>query len=96
MLFGSIHSSAFARIVLLILLGVSFIMLDIVYVAVTVNYCVQCALLIVYTASLQQKIREKVYDLRQSAKVRSCEICLMIKGPCHIVTFILDKNIVLK
>ena len=54
---------------LLILVCVSFIALDVVYMAVNINYCVQCFLLIFYIERIQEKVREKVIDLMQAMKV---------------------------
>ena len=49
----------------MVLMGVSFTVLDIVYVSVVLNYCVQCSLLLSYVNGLLDKIREHLLELEQ-------------------------------
>ena len=66
LLFGR---SYFGRVALVILMLVSFVFLDIVYVAVVINYSVQCLLLIFYIRSITEKVAEKEIDIPRAIKV---------------------------
>ena len=57
------------KITILILMLIGFIALDLVYIAVVINYCVQCGLLIFYIEGLQLKIREGILTIMQAMKV---------------------------
>lgn len=58
----------FGRVMLMILMGFSFTVLDVVYVAVVLNYSVQCCLLLSYINGLMEKIREHTLTLETVMK----------------------------
>ena len=62
-------NSLAVRIVLLIFLVIAFVMLDIVYSAVCINYMVQCSLLTYYMEGLMEKLREKTITIENAMKV---------------------------
>ncbi len=62
-------STEFGRIMLLLLMCISFVALDVVYATVVMNYCVQCFLLVFYVDRIQEKIRERTTELLQNMKV---------------------------
>jgi hypothetical protein len=48
-----------------------FVALDVVYSAVVINYCVQCALLIFYIKGLQEQLRQCLISLTKGMRVSS-------------------------
>ena len=64
---------------LLILMCISFIALDVVYIVVVLNYCVQCYLLIFYIEGIMEKIRESRLKLMTVMKVSGKSCTLWIK-----------------
>ncbi len=49
-----------------------FLFFDLLYIAVTINYCSQCQLLTFYIDNIQDKVRNKKYDnLNLAIKVGS-------------------------
>jgi hypothetical protein len=55
--------------VLLILMMVGFLAMDVVYVAVVLNYCTQCQLIIFFIRGLNERIEEKSISLHQIIRV---------------------------
>ena len=62
------------RILLLVLMLLSFLCLDVVYTVVVINYCVQCCLLVFYIEGLQEKLKRKLIELSSGIKVGLCDM----------------------
>lgn len=58
---------------LLILMVIGFLAMDVVYVAVALNYCTQCQLLIFLIRGLNERIEEKSVSLHQIIRVPKLE-----------------------
>lgn len=56
------------RVFLFLLMLFGFLALDVVYTAVVISYCVQCALLIFYIEGIQMKLRQKLLDIPRAFK----------------------------
>ena len=55
-----------------------FLFFDLLYVAVTINYCSQCQLLTFYIENVQDKVRNKKYkDLNLASKVKNNNLQLI-------------------
>ena len=63
--------------VLIILMLIGFLAMDMVYVAVAVNYCAQCELLIFLIRGLNERIEEKSIPLQQAIRVPKHEFHLL-------------------
>lgn len=63
------------HIFVLIFMYLSFLPLDLVYVSVVINYCVQCSLLIFFVEGLQTRIMMKSISLTDSRKVTTYFYC---------------------
>lgn len=73
-----------------ILVAVSFLgftFFDLLYIAVTVNYCSQCQLLTFYIDNLQDKVRNKKYPNLKVAMIVSSE-CVITNIVVVIYTYI--------
>ena len=65
-----IRITLIVRWVLVCITVVGFIILDIAYAAVLVNYCLQCQLLIYYFTNIGNRIKAKEWSIDQAIKVR--------------------------
>ena len=54
---------------------VGFVMLDIAYTAVVVNYCIQCQLIIYLLRSISERTKAKEWDIDKAVKVCVC-VCV--------------------
>lgn len=63
-------SSIESMCILVILMLIGFLAFDLVYIAVAVNYCAQCQLLIFLIRGMNERIEEKNITLRQAIRVR--------------------------
>lgn len=61
-----------------------FVALDVVYSAVVINYCVQCALLIFYIEGLQEQLRQSLYSLKKGFNVSHVALLSLC---CHYFQF---------
>ena len=64
---------------LLVLMLVGFLAFDLVYIAVVVNYCAQCQLLIFLIRGMNERIGEKNVPLQQAIRV-----CLSPTAGCTV------------
>lgn len=49
---------------------IGFVVLDIAYTAVVVNYCIQCQLLVYLIRSICERIKTKDWEIDQSIRVK--------------------------
>ena len=61
------------RWILVVITIVGFIVLDIAYTAVVVNYCIQCQLLVYLIRSICERIKAKDWEIDQSIRVCTLE-----------------------
>ena len=54
---------------LVVITIIGFIVLDIAYTAVVINYCIQCQLLVYLIRSICERIKTKDWEIDQSIKV---------------------------
>ncbi len=47
-----------------------FIVFDVAYTAVVINYSIQCQLMVYYIQSISTRISDKEWEIEQSIKVR--------------------------
>ena len=66
-LFRDIEVYAAVQYVLSVCAYIGFLFFDLLYIAVTINYCSQCQLLTFYIDNIQDKVRNKKYDNLKSA-----------------------------
>jgi hypothetical protein len=62
------HPADSTRRILVILMVISFIFYDIVYVAVVINYSVQCQLIIYFLKGLVENIETKKFEIEESMR----------------------------
>ena len=62
---------------------IGFIVLDLAYTAVVVNYCIQCQLLVYLLRSISERIKTKDWEIDQSIRVRRTAIRLKISFSEH-------------
>ena len=79
---SSEESEIILRWVLVVITIIGFIVLDIAYTAVLVNYCIQCQLLIYLLRSICERIKAKDWEIDQSIKVRGAifRLCALIQS----------------
>ena len=58
---------------------VGFVLLDIAYTAVVVNYCIQCQLIIYLTRSISERTKAKEWDIDKAIKVWEFKITILIR-----------------
>jgi hypothetical protein len=73
---GIILCSITQMYVLIVLMVIGFLAMDMVYVAVAVNYCAQCELLIFLIRGLNERIEEKSIPLQQAIRVPTRIRCM--------------------
>ena len=69
---SSYESNIVVRWILVIITIIGFIVLDIAYTAVVVNYCIQCQLLVYLIRSICERIKTKDWEIDQSIRVKNC------------------------
>jgi hypothetical protein len=60
---------------------IGFVVLDIAYTAVVVNYCIQCQLLVYLIRSICERIKTKDWEIDQSIRVKIV-IFYVYSGTC--------------
>lgn len=75
----SASSNLVIRWILVTFTIIGFIVLDIAYTAVVVNYCIQCQLLIYLLWSIGERMKAKEWDIDRSIKV-----CVCVCGVCVV------------
>ena len=67
---SSYKSDIVVRWILVIITIIGFVVLDIAYTAVVVNYCIQCQLLVYLIRSICERIKTKDWEIDQSIRVK--------------------------
>ena len=68
----SLNSYSAVHYTLVVIAYLGFLFFDLLYIAVTINYCSQCQLLTYYIENIQEKVRNKKYkSLNLAIKVNN-------------------------
>ena len=67
---SSYKSDIVVRWILVVITIIGFVVLDIAYTAVVVNYCIQCQLLVYLIRSICERIKTKDWEIDQSIRVK--------------------------
>ena len=71
---------------------VGFIVFDVAYTSVVINYAIQCQLMIYYMYSICTRINNKEWDTDQAIKVQTTSVTVIIHNVLHCRKFIMLAN----
>ena len=64
-----------ARVVIVVISVLGFIVFDVAYTTIVINYSIQCQLMIYYLQSICTRVKDKEWEIDQAIKVYIMYMC---------------------